>query len=663
LTRITTCLILNVFYLLPVLSYCQGNGADGAITVNATTYTDNSETNLSATTASGAASITVISAASFAAGERILIIQAEGIGIGEYEENTISSIAGNVLTLAHGTGNTYTVVAGTSVVEVMKIMQYTNITINSGGILTAHAWNGSTGGTMYFYASGTITVNAGGKITMDDLGFLGGAGGTGGIGSAGLTTIGTGATIAGASGNNGGNGAGSSGGTGAGGGGNGGAGGQEDQTVGTAGSAGSAGQGPAANGSSYPNVLEMGGGGRGASGGTGGYGGGPGGGGGADNNNVCGCGLDGTNGSDGTIGSTGSTGSSGGNGGGIMVIYVNTITGSGTVTAKGAQGGAGGQGGTGGAGGDGGYGAYSGCGGTGGGGGGGGDGGSGGAGGTGSNGGVGGTIWLTAFTNTLSLATSASGGAAGAGGLPGAGGAGGFGGPSYSITCSEFGSGASGVAGNTGSGTNGGSGSAGSAGGSGSNPASTGGSPLPIQLLSFTAIYSQSQRVVYVNWSTVSEKNNKSFTVEKTVDGENWYVVTELAGTGNSNEVKNYSTIDNYPYDGVSYYKLKQTDDDGSFTYSPVLAINVQMKEQNDISIIPNPANKVITVSYISNVICNSTIKVFDNTGKLIDTIEQPTQSGKNSAEINVSDYNNGVYLISIDNSSTHYSAKLIVSH
>jgi hypothetical protein len=666
LNRTTTNYFLVLFFsIIPVISFSQGNGSDGAITVAGTTYTDGVETNLNSTTASGNGSIIVTSSAGFAVGQQILIIQIIGTGVGHYEENNISAIAGTTITLAHNTTNTYTVAAG-SVVEVMKIMQYTNITINNGGVLTAHPWAGTTGGVMYFYASGTITVNAGGKITMDGLGYRGGAGGLGGAGSAGLATVGTGATTAGGNGTNGGNGLGGSGNAGAGGGGTGGAGGGENATIGTTGTAGSAGEGPnpGNNNSSYLGTLEMGGGGKGASGGTGGYGGGAGGGGGADINNFCGCGLSATNGSAGSAGSTGSTGSVGGNGGGIMVIYVNTLTGGGTLTAKGTQGGAGGTGGNGGAGGNGGYGGFSGCGGTGGGGGGGGNGGDGGPGGQGGNGGAGGTIWLNYFTNTLTLAASATAGAAGTGGTQGNGGTAGFGGVCFSNSCpgNGIGPGSTGSIGNSGSGTNGGTGSSGSAGAAGSGPIS-GGNPLPIRLLSFNAAYNQSLRNVELDWSTGSEKNNKSFIVEKTSDCKNWEQLAELQGAGNSDHTINYNAIDESPGSGILYYRIKQTDYDGNSTYSNTDIININLANSNSLTLSPNPANKFVNVNFTSSFSGNTTIRIYTGEGKLFDTVQTEIKKGQNSIMLDVSKYPNGIYIVLLNISGDQYSTKLIVNH
>lgn len=120
-------------------------------------------------------------------------------------------------------------------------------------------------------------------------------------------------------------------------------------------------------------------------------------------------------------------------------------------------------------------------------------------------------------------------------------------------------------------------------------------SPLPIDLVSFTA--QQKNNSVYISWTTSSELNNNFFTLENSKDGENFKAIKKLRGAGFSNDILNYSYLHNKPYDGISYYRLKQTDFDGTFTFSDIIAINVKSIE-NKFSVFPNPvSNKQFTIS------------------------------------------------------------------
>ncbi len=138
--------------------------------------------------------------------------------------------------------------------------------------------------------------------------------------------------------------------------------------------------------------------------------------------------------------------------------------------------------------------------------------------------------------------------------------------------------------------------------------------PLPIELLSFNAI--ENKNKVDLFWSTASEINNDYFEVEKSVDGINFIVIDRIKGAGNSNTTLHYKTIDNNPYIGINYYRIKQVDFDGTSSYSEIIALNFKSKE-HIISIYPNPAKEFLT---ITNLMENNhyIIQIFDISGKLV---------------------------------------------
>lgn len=113
-------------------------------------------------------------------------------------------------------------------------------------------------------------------------------------------------------------------------------------------------------------------------------------------------------------------------------------------------------------------------------------------------------------------------------------------------------------------------------------------SPLPVELLTFNAIMNGGH--VDLTWSTSSETNNASFTIERSKDGIAFEAVTSVAGAGNSTQTIDYSETDYSPYPGISYYRLKQTDYNGNITYSDIVPVNYYYGEDG-ISIFPNPSD------------------------------------------------------------------------
>lgn len=174
-----------------------GAGEDGAVTVGGVAngpsnpYLINTVNSyLTANAAAAATVITVNSAAGFAAANEVLIIQMENADAGKMEFATISSIAGSNITLSSGLTNSYT---AANKVQVIRVMHYTNVTINSGGFISVAAYNSGTssGGVLAMKVSGTLTINdgggglsghistGGGYTNFASRGFAGGSSGSG----------------------------------------------------------------------------------------------------------------------------------------------------------------------------------------------------------------------------------------------------------------------------------------------------------------------------------------------------------------------------------------------------------------------------------------------------------------------------------------------------
>ncbi|MFN4234637.1 MAG: T9SS type A sorting domain-containing protein [Bacteroidia bacterium] len=165
--------------------------------------------------------------------------------------------------------------------------------------------------------------------------------------------------------------------------------------------------------------------------------------------------------------------------------------------------------------------------------------------------------------------------------------------------------------------------------------------PLPIELVNFTAEPKEKKVILY--WTTASEINNDYFDVQKSIDGVNFETFATVKGAGNSSQLLNYSQTDYNPYEGTSYYRLKQVDFDGTVSYSKIVAVNFRQNNLN-ISIFPNPSNGYISISNLDDNIIY-TLQIFDVSGKLIDY----KIIDKNSASsINISHLSSGFYTLQI---------------
>lgn len=111
---------------------------------------------------------------------------------------------------------------------------------------------------------------------------------------------------------------------------------------------------------------------------------------------------------------------------------------------------------------------------------------------------------------------------------------------------------------------------------------------LPITLVRFDA--QKRTDGVHLAWATASEQDNAFFTVERSSDAVTFKPVLQMAGAGNSSEMLSYSAIDPVPLPGLSYYRLRQTDINGTTTLSSTVVLHSRIQERNFV-VYPNPSN------------------------------------------------------------------------
>jgi len=180
---------------------------------------------------------------------------------------------------------------------------------------------------------------------------------------------------------------------------------------------------------------------------------------------------------------------------------------------------------------------------------------------------------------------------------------------------------------------------------------SGGAGALPIDLLNFTAKLNTKNKVD-LNWSTASETNNDYFTIERSADGNTFESIDMVKGAGNSSVKLDYYDMDKTPLEGISYYRLKQTDFDGKFTYSKKVAIDLNAASLEAVSVYPNPFSNAISINYSVPQEGSVTMALYNLIGQPVYTEQQAGSRGINTITISTLNIPSGLYFLKLTDSN-----------
>jgi len=181
---------------------------------------------------------------------------------------------------------------------------------------------------------------------------------------------------------------------------------------------------------------------------------------------------------------------------------------------------------------------------------------------------------------------------------------------------------------------------------------------LPIELLSFTANCKKDK--VSCKWTTASEINNNYFTIERSNDALHFESVATINGAGNSNSELNYEYVDS-PLNIKSsnnYYRLKQTDYDGKFTYSEVVATICNNSNEMNCNVYPNPMNQTLTIDFNDEIKDGYSVEVKNCMGQVV--LVQKIPVGIQKMQLSLADLIDGTYFISVMNQQNYFTSKII---
>ena len=179
--------------------------------------------------------------------------------------------------------------------------------------------------------------------------------------------------------------------------------------------------------------------------------------------------------------------------------------------------------------------------------------------------------------------------------------------------------------------------------------------PLPIKLISFNAV--PTNDYINVIWKTIQEIDNNYFTIERSSDGIHFTTIEIVSAIQKGSSIATYSKYDYYPLPGTSYYRLKQTDFNGIFSYSNIVAVSTQ-NNKTDWVLYPNPSKDGnFTIKSNMNATEIISITVIDVTGNIVRRFD----TSDYESEIQVSNLSSGLYIVRFQKINTIESNKIIV--
>lgn len=178
---------------------------------------------------------------------------------------------------------------------------------------------------------------------------------------------------------------------------------------------------------------------------------------------------------------------------------------------------------------------------------------------------------------------------------------------------------------------------------------------LPVELTSFTG--TARQTAIVLEWQTVSEHNNAYFSLERSADAVQFAELRRVPGALHSTELKTYRYVDTRPYPGLNYYRLRQTDLDGSENLLGIIAVAFDSGQKDAVQVFPNPVSSEALYIHTHAIVAGEQLDVVltDLSGQLIR--QKRLEVTGAPVPFPVNDLSPGSYLLFIANPSTRQLA------
>ncbi len=174
---------------------------------------------------------------------------------------------------------------------------------------------------------------------------------------------------------------------------------------------------------------------------------------------------------------------------------------------------------------------------------------------------------------------------------------------------------------------------------------------LPVELLFFDAIPNNNE--VFLSWKTASEQNNDFFLLERSKDGRDFEAIAQINGAGTSTLPQNYSYVDEKPFKGVNYYRLRQVDFDGKFEFSNIKSVQIDSRGSSNWKLAPSPTEGSLNILFEDAVPTSGEIIIYDILGHLVH--QEIIAEGRELINLSLHHLPSGTYFLRYDGKTERF--------
>ncbi len=186
------------------------------------------------------------------------------------------------------------------------------------------------------------------------------------------------------------------------------------------------------------------------------------------------------------------------------------------------------------------------------------------------------------------------------------------------------------------------------------------GASLPVTLSGFNV--NKRGNASVINWNTATEINSKGYSVERSINGTDWKELQFVNSGLNTTSAKQYSILDNNPSKGINYYRLKQIDLDGKYTYSSIQSLKFSGFGSNSFSFYPNPAKNRLNVLLETINSNTASLQLVNSQGNMVRNIILGSRNSDSNIAIDISTLTKGVYYLTLKDGPVVSTSKVMIN-